>query len=262
MKDSPLITLSIVSHGDAEKIIHLLDSICRHEPETATRFQLILTDNLKDQLPDFDPAPWHSFSILRNELPLGFAENHNNAFELAKGEYFAVLNPDLIFERPVFADLLASLQHFQVDLIAPQIVDEKEVVQDSYRPLPTPFELVQRRLPGYTFKPFLPDSDGMIHPDWIAGMFWLVRADSYHQLGGMDKRFRLYLEDVDFCTRARLRGMRFMVTTKVRVRHDAQHSSRKKLYYLYLHFNSALRFFLSPVYRQILRKSNAEKSNG
>ena len=254
MTDFPLITISIVSHGDAEKIVHLLDSIQKSEPETAIRFQLILTDNLKNKLPDFDPSPWHSFVMLRNENPLGFAENHNRAFEVAQGEYFAVLNPDLIFERPVFADLLNVLKTHQADLVAPQIIDETGTVQDSYRPLPTPFEMIQRRLPGYTFKPFLPDSDGMIHPDWIAGMFWLLPSASYRKLGGMDKRFRLYLEDVDFCSRLRLGGMKLMVDSRLKVRHDAQRSSRKKLYYLYLHFQSALRFFLSPVYRQIRQK--------
>lgn len=249
-----LITLSIVSHGDAEKINTLVRSIQKHEPETSTRLQLIVTDNLKDQLPDYDPSPWHSFSMLRNAHPLGFAENHNNAFELAQGDYFAVLNPDLVFERPVFADLLASLHHHQADLIAPQIVDETGAVQDSYRPLPTPMELIRRRMPGYTFKPPLPNADGMIRPDWIAGMFWLWRSESYRQLGGMDARYRLYFEDVDICTRARLRGMRFMVTPQVRVQHDAQRSSRRKLYYLFLHTRSALQFFLSPVYREIRRQ--------
>jgi len=35
---------------------------------------------------------------------------------------------------------------------------------------------------------------------------------------------------------------------------DAQRSSRKSLYYLFLHTQSALRFFTSPVYRQALRQ--------
>ena len=254
MKDFLLISLSIVSHGNANEIKHLLESILMYEPNTATRFQVILTDNLKNELPDIDPSPWKSLQIVRNEHPLGFAENHNRAFENAHGEYFAILNPDLVFERPLFDALIASLQTHQADLVAPQIVDETGTAQDSFRPLPTPFELIRRRLPGYTFKPYQPDHNGMIHPDWIAGMFWLVRSDSYRQLGGMDKRFKLYLEDVDFCTRARLRGMKIMGDTNVQVRHDAQRSSRRKLYYLYLHFQSAFRFFMSPVYRQIRRR--------
>lgn len=248
-----LITLSIVSHGDAEKIARLLQSILQHEPDTASRFQLILTDNLNDDLPDFDPAHWSSLHVLRNDRPSGFAENHNRAFKFAQGEYFVILNPDLVFEHPILDTLRDSLHAHNADLIAPQIVDEAGIVQDSYRPLPTPFDLIRRRLPGFTFEPYQPDSDGMIHPDWIAGMFWSMRSETYRQLGGMDGRYRLYLEDVDFCARARLRGMKIMVDASVRVRHEAQRSSRRKMYYLYLHMRSAMRFFLSSVYRQARR---------
>jgi len=254
MTHSTFTTLSIVSHGGADQVASLLASILKHEPDTAMRFELILTDNLKDNLPDFDPTPWFSLQILRNDKQLGFAENHNRAFEHARGQYFAILNPDILLEAAVFEDLLQSLITHQADLIAPQIVDATGSVQDANRSLPTPFELIRRRLPGYTFVPSRPDSDGMIRPDWIAGMFWLVRSDSYRQLGGMDKKFFLYLEDVDFCSRARLSGMKIMVDTNIRARHDAQRASRRKLYYLFLHFQSALRFFLSPVYRQIRRK--------
>ncbi|GAB4573793.1 MAG: glycosyltransferase family 2 protein [Anaerolineales bacterium] len=246
---TPLITLSIVSHGDAQRIENLLASLQACEPNAASRFHLILTDNLKKDLPDFDPTPWASLQILRNDKPLGFAENHNRAFACSQSAYFVILNPDLIFEQPVFAQLVDMLEMHQADLIAPQIVDEAGVVQDSYRALPTPFELFQRRMPGYTFKPYLPDADGMIHPDWIAGMFWLLRSDSYRLLGGMDRRYRLYFEDVDFCTRARQRGMKLMVASRLKVRHDAQRASRRRLYYLILHALSALKFFLSPVYR-------------
>ena len=247
----PLITLSIVSHGDTQKISHVLASLQKYEQNTASRFELILTDNLKNNLPDADPTPWASLHTLRNERPLGFAENHNRAFELAHGTYFAILNPDLIFEQPVFDSLLNSLQKYNVDLIAPIIVDENGILQDSFRPLPTPIELIQRRMPGYIFQPFLPEADGMIRPDWIAGMFWLMRSETYRQLGGMDKSYRLYFEDVDFCTRARLQGMKLLVDSNLQIRHDAQRSSRVKLYYLTLHTRSALRFFTSPVYRKI-----------
>lgn len=254
MKKNHLITISIVSHGDADKLPHLIESILKQEFNTDARFELILTDNLKNELPNIDRAPWESLHILRNEHPLGFAENHNRAFENACGEYFAILNPDLFFDRPIFEALVASLQKHQADLIAPQIVDGMGELQDSFRPLPSPFELVQRRLPGYKFEPFKPDSEGMIHPDWIAGMFWLMPSETYRKLGGMDKKFRLYLEDVDFCTRARLRGMKIMVDANVQVRHDAQRSSRKSIKYLFWHLQSAFRFFTSRVYFQALKQ--------
>jgi GT2 family glycosyltransferase len=253
MKGQPLITLSIVSHGDADKIGHLLASLQKHEPDTG-RFEIILTDNLGNNLPQFDPGPWESIRTIRSEQQGGFAYNHNRAFEAAKGEYFAILNPDLIFENPVFDELLTSLQTHHADLIAPQIIDTNGIIQDSARSLPTPNELIRRRMPDYDSEGQELDANGFIHPDWIAAMFWLMGSDVYRQLGGMDERYRLYFEDVDFCTRARLKGMKIVVDTKAQVQHDAQRSSRKKLYYLFLHIQSAVRFFTSNVYHQARRR--------
>lgn len=253
MTSQPIITLSIVSHGNKEKVGDLLASLQRRESDT-NRFQLIITDNLKDELPALDPSPWASLQILRNERPMGFAENHNRAFEFASGEYYAILNPDLIFERPVFDGLKASLHAHAAGLIAPQIVDEGGGTQDSFRSLPSPFELIRRRLPGYHFQPPLPGSDRLIQPDWIAAMFWLMPSNVYRSLGGMDERYRLYFEDVDFCTRARLRGYKIVVDPSFSVRHDAARSSRRNAYYLFLHTQSAFRFFNSQVYRQARRK--------
>jgi len=249
---APIISLSIVSHGDSEEVLHLLTSLQKHEREMK-RFQIILTDNLGDDLPNFASTPWASVDMIRNDKPRGFAENHNHAFKYATGKYFAILNPDLIFEQPVFSDLINKLEIHKADLIAPKIVDKKGILQDSFRGLPTPFKLVRRRLVGEKKESFQSNPDGLIQPDWIAGMFWLMRSNTYHQLGGMDEKFFLYFEDVDFCTRARLQGMKIFVDTNVQIQHDAQHSSRKKLYYLFLHLWSAIQFFTSSVYRHSLR---------
>lgn len=249
MTNKPFITISIVSHGDKEKINFLINSLLKHEPNIE-QLQLILTDNLEHDLPDLDPSPWASLHILRNHRPLGFAENHNKAFELTQGKYFAILNPDLISEHPVFDRLIDHIKNHQADLIAPHIIDEGGMVQDSFRTLPSPFSIIRRRMPGYRFHAQPPDKNGLIYPDWIAGMFWLMKSDIYRKLGGMDERYRLYFEDVDFCTRARLMGLKIAVDTRSRVQHDAKRSSRRKLYYLYLHIKSAFRFFTSSVYRQ------------
>lgn len=253
MTDKHLISLSIVSHGDADKVDHLLSSLQKHEEDTK-RFQIILTDNLGNDLPECPPHPWTSLQMIRNKKQQGFAYNHNRAFEMAEGKYFAILNPDIVFSDSIFDKLIASLLNHNADLIAPQIIDANGMIQDSTRTLPTPLEIIRRRLPGYQFIHQKPDANGLLHPDWIAAMFWLMKSDTYRKLQGMDEKFKLYFEDVDFCTRARLKEMKIIVDTKLQVQHDAQRASRRRFYYLFLHTLSAIRFFTSPVYRQARRK--------
>jgi GT2 family glycosyltransferase len=248
----PFVSLSIVSHGDAGKIERLLDSLQRYE--RANRFQVIITDNLGDDVPEIKGPEWQSLHIIRNKKPLGFARNHNQAFQLTAGKYFCVLNPDVLFEQEVFLPLIKCLENGQADIIAPLIVDESAVPQDSFRNFPTPVEIIRRRLPGYRFMPPATDNAGLVRPDWVAGIFMLMKSRTYEKIKGFDEKYRLYFEDVDFCARARLAGLKLIVDTNIRVRHDAHRASRKKFIYLFWHIQSAIRFFSSPIYKQVFQR--------
>ncbi len=249
----PLVTISVVSHGDAVKVRQLLESLYQYE--CTDQCQIIITDNLGDNVPEVDEPEWLSLTIIRNKDPLGFARNHNQAFQLATGEYFCVLNPDVVFEQRVFETLIALIQNEKADIVAPLIVDSKEIHQDSFRSYPTPFEIFRRRLPVYRHIPPFVDPSGLARPDWIAGIFLFMESETYRKIKGFDEKYRLYFEDVEFCARAQLGGLKLVVDTNVYVRHDADRASRKKLIYFLWHIQSAIRFFTSPVYKEVTKKS-------
>ncbi len=242
----PLVTVSVVSHGDSTDLASLLASLAQHE--STSRIQLIVTDNLGHDLPALDPSPWHSLRVMRNDHPAGYARNHNAAFQHAEGEYFCVVNPDVRFIQAVFPALIDSIEAGEGAILAPLVVDSLGIVQDSFRPLPSPLELIQRRLRRSLPLPSLPRDLKVIHSDWLAGIFMLLDRRTFESLRGFDDRYRLYFEDVDFCTRARLMGLPSCVSTRVRVQHDARRASRQPGQYLIWHLQSSLRFFTSPVY--------------
>ncbi len=257
-KSSPLLTLSIVSHGDADKLPHLLESIQRYE--NSHSLQIILTDNLGHDLPEADASAWADVSafaeliILRNKDQKGFAHNHNQAFQHATGKYFCVLNPDLLFEEAIFAPLINRIKNGDAAILSPIIFDSDGVLQDSFRDFPTPLEIIKRKLPYYKFQPQLSNITRLIFPDWIAGMFMLMRHKTYQQIGGFDEKFHMYFEDVDFCARARALGLFPVVDASLRIQHNAQRASRKNLRYLGWHIQSAFRFFGSSVYKELEEK--------
>jgi N-acetylglucosaminyl-diphospho-decaprenol L-rhamnosyltransferase len=255
----PEVTLSIVSHGDAEKVERLLGSLSSCEKNI--QFQVILTDNLGNNLPTFDGFAKIPLTLIRNQRPRGFASNHNQAFRMAKTNYFCVLNPDVFFEQEVFGNLIALLDTAKADIVAPLILDPGGIVQDSFRILPTPLNIVRRKLPGYRFAPIPAGADGMVRPDWMAGTFLLMKRETFAKMGGFNEKFYLYFEDVDLCTRARLAGLKLLVDTSVHVQHLPQHASRKNFRYLLWHFQSALRFFLSTVYTQALQNKPTLRDN-
>src|SRR5262249_19529089 len=57
------------------------------------------------------------------------------------------------------------------------------------------------------------------YPDWVSGACLLVRRTDADAVGGLDERFFMYTEDVDFCAAIRARGRRVLFTPAVEVVH-------------------------------------------
>lgn len=249
---SGTVTLSLVSHGQALLTANLLADLAALRGAPIDK--LILTANIPERLPALEGLPF-PVEIVRNPRPLGFAANHNQAFARTTSEYFAVLNPDLRLASDPFPPLLACLADQTVGVVAPLVLEPDGRVADFARRLVSPWEVVRRRLEP-------PDTrEGTARPDWLAGMFLVLRSRTFAELGGFDTRYVLYCEDVDLCARIRLRGMRLEVVREARVTHLAQRASRRALRPMFLHVSSLLKFWSSPVYssyRLMLRNEGAE----
>ena len=199
---------------------------------------------------DFPVTYW------QNDIPKSLSENLNQIFQRLEetNPYFCILNPDIIFVEEVFSPLIQTIETQGMDLAAPLIVDSAGAVQDSFRPFPRPVELVARYLKLTRLEYQREDLPEIISPDWIAAMFMLMPSQVYSKIGGFDPKYPLYFEDVDFCLRGKIKGMKIGVLRDVRVVHNAQRTSHRKLEYLLKHLKSAVRFYRSGVYRSY-RKS-------
>jgi len=242
-----LISVSIVSHGHAELAAQLFDDLRAQKP---TGIEVILTLNIEEALP-FDPDSFpFSVKTIRNASPRGFATNHNAAFELADGNFFCVLNPDIRVTADPFLALIKELRNPAVGAVAPLILDADGAIEDSARPFPTLSSLVCKAL-GAEPKRYYEIGDESISPDWIGGMFMLLRRDAFAAVGGFDARYHLYYEDVDLCARLRLAGYDIRLVPSASVVHLARRQSRRHIKYLLWHLRSMTRYILSGTRRKV-----------
>jgi N-acetylglucosaminyl-diphospho-decaprenol L-rhamnosyltransferase len=247
---TPLISISVVSHGQSELVAKLLADIGQH---VATDIEVILTINIAESLA-FDQSLFSfPLRIIRNAVPKGFGANHNAALAVAKGYIFAIVNPDIRLSSDPFPTLAVCLGEYRVGIVAPLVVSSLGEIEDSARRYPTPFRLLskvfqKRSAPDYMI------GDSKVLPDWVAGMFMLVRAEIFRHLGGFDERYYLYYEDVDLCGRVQLAGYVIVLDPQVRVIHDARRESHRNLKYFRWHLWSIARFFLSPVFWRLMTK--------
>lgn len=237
-------TVSIVSHGQLDLILPLLEQLDRFS--SAVVDKVVLTINI----PEADVIGGTTFGFpierIENATPKGFGANHNQAFRHCSTPWFLVLNPDIRFDRDVLAPLIAEAAP-DSGLLTPRILEPGKTEPEQHRAIITPLEILTRRRPSYA-RPNV--------PDWIPGLFMLFRAEAYAAVGGFDERFFMYGEDFDICARTRLAGWRLQVGEGLMALHDARRASHRSSQHLRWHVGSLLKVWVSPTFWRYWRANN------
>jgi N-acetylglucosaminyl-diphospho-decaprenol L-rhamnosyltransferase len=248
----PLVTVSVVVHRQGALVQPLLRDLAQWCPGVIDR--IVLTVNVPDPGLEME---YGQLPIVRidNEVPRGFGANHNQAFRHCRTPWFLVINPDIRLDRDA---ITALLRHpgAAVGLLAPRVQEPGKPDVEPYRRLPTPWELLARRLPNHR-----PPAS----PDWVAGMFMLLRRDAFAAVQGFDDRYFMYCEDVDLCVRLPLHGWQVMSIPDVVVRHEAQRASQSSVRPLLWHLASLGRLWTSAAFwryeRKLWRRARAAASS-
>lgn len=243
----PLVTVSIVSHGQWALIEPLLDQLNRWCGGVVAK--VVLTVNIPESL-SLNDSSRIQVERIDNAQPKGFGANHNTAFARCQTSWFLILNPDIRLQDDVISALLQKAEP-KTGLLTPRIVEPGSAEPEPYRALLTPLELVRRRLRAH--RP-------PVRPAWVAGMFMLLRREAYAQVGGFDERYFMYCEDFDLCARLRLGGWALEAEPSASVLHLAQRASQAELRPLLWHLGSFVKVWTSRAfwrYRQLLKTEAA-----
>lgn len=237
MQESARVTLSIVSHGQGDLIRHLLGDLRRLN---LPGMSIILTLNIPEDEGWLAAAGSLPIRIIRNERPLGFGANHNQAFACSTDNLFCVVNPDIRLSDDGLARLPLYFADQRVAACAPLVVGSDGKVQDSARRFPNLTRLARRVVLRQREADYAPDAAANV--DWVAGMLVLFRREAFTQVGGFDESYFMYLEDADICRRMRRLGWKTVYQPSVTVVHDARRDSHRSLRHLRWHTRSMIRF--------------------
>lgn len=224
---------SVVSHGHGTMVEHLaVELLGCPEVQSVT-----ITLNVPERL-DFPQDV--RITVVSNPVPRGYGTNHNAAWAGSTALFYCALNPDVRLSGNPFPALLAAMQDSSVAACAPIINAVNGRREDSARKFPTMASLLRKALirDNGTHDTRHEVSD----PDWLAGMFLLLRSSAFREVGGFDEKYFLYYEDVDLCWRLRSRGHAVRQVQEVTAVHDARRASRKDQRHARWHLASMARF--------------------
>lgn len=172
-------------------------------------------------------------SVVLSDRNRGFAKAVNRGSRLSRGEWVLLLNPDVTVPDGFLDNVLDAAQRWpaldpRAGVIGFQLRNRDGTRQASAGHFPTLLSTVAGLvLPRARRKCRHQPLSGRKPVAWVTGGCLLVRRDCFEQLGGMDERFFLYYEDVDFCRRARRLGWSVWYEPKLRVTHHFPLHARK-----------------------------------
>ncbi len=187
---------------------------------------------------------------------LGFAKAVNVGLRNSRGRFVLLINPDCELADGRFVDSFQLLStNPMIAVLGPKIVDEDGITQESCRRFMTPWRFatrVMRRLLGlWPDQPFDGCANDGVRPvDWVSGACMLVRRAAIDQVGMMDERYFMYVEDMDWCRNFRAHGYEVVYWPHLVVRHAGQHASSRALSrwrpskLMWIHFASFTKYVL------------------
>ncbi len=235
------VSISVVSHGQLALARPMLEQLKVLSP---TQYEVLLTLNLGEDEEVLTDLQWPGLRVIRNLRPKGFGANHNRAFEVACGDIFMVLNPDLRLPGFDWSELLLQIKaQPNAGCWGPRIVDIGRQPTDSPRRFPTLPRMAQRLLLGRR-GPEYPELTKPTPVDWVGGMFMVFRREVFRRLGGFDERFFMYMEDVDICRRLHTQSQPVVFVPGAEAVHDAQRQNRRSARHMAWHLKSLIRYLL------------------
>lgn len=189
---------------------------------------IIVVDNCStDESLKFLNESHSDVELILNASNGGFAKGYNDGLKALQGrfEYYVLINSDIEVSQNWLSPLIEKLNtDSQIAGVQPKVLSYHRkthfehagasggFIDKNYYPFCRGriFDEVEEDLGQY-------DNDKEIF--WTTGACMAVRADVYHQLGGLDEDFFAHMEEIDFCWRAKQQDYSFYVVPSSRVFH-------------------------------------------
>lgn len=216
----------VVTRNSAEHIAPCLRALRAATTELPLRLVVVDNDS-HDGTVAIASAAWAGLPVIRNLENTGFTAAVNmGASTLADCSHLLMLNPDAFLSAGSLDTLMAALNASpSAAACGPHLLYPDGRHQISARPLPTLTGTIYDALLLYHLKArpdfveqFPPDHR-LTEVDCLSGACMLIRRQAFDDLDGLDERFFLYGEDVDFCARLRGLGRTLLLVPEARVFH-------------------------------------------
>jgi hypothetical protein len=210
-----IVIVSFNARADLERCLASL-----HAAPPAAGHEIVVVDNGSSDGSVEAARVWPQVRVVELGSNVGFAKGNNAGIRATTGDAVLLLNSDTVVPPGALDRLLAELDRdASVAVVGPRLVDASGRAELSFGRMIGPInELRQKRL-ALNRREVERVTTQRHYPDWVSGACLLVRRADAAAVGGLDERFFMYTEDVDFCAAIRARGRRILFVPDIEIVH-------------------------------------------
>ena len=190
-----------------------------------------MLENLKLKLENSMKIQNLKLKIIVNNDNLGFAKANNQGIKIARGEYILLLNSDTIVKDRALEKMVSFLdKRKEFAILGPKLLNADGTPQPSLGKFPTlpvtaAMLFLEHFLPASLLRVrWSPKNER--EGDWVMGAALLLRREVYEKIGGLDENIFMYMEEVEWCFRAKKAGFRVYFYPQAEIIHLGRGSSK------------------------------------
>ena len=215
-------------------------------------------------------TPKLQFKLIENEENLGFAEGNNAGIKYALeqgADYIILLNNDTLVDENLVDRLVGVMEKDgKIGILGPKIYFAPgfEFHKDRYK------RDEQGKVIWYAGGKIDWQNVYCSHKgvdeidknqyekeeetDFVSGCCMMIRKEVFEKIGFLDKKYFLYLEDVDFCLRAKKAKFKVIYTPKMHLWHKNAASSEKPGSKIHQYYQTRNRLYFGFKYATLRSK--------
>ncbi|MBU1578025.1 MAG: glycosyltransferase family 2 protein [Bacteroidetes bacterium] len=241
----PKVAVVILNFNGKFFLERFLPNVIAYSSEVA---ELVIADNAStDDSVSFLQSHYPEIRLIENAGNFGFSTGYNLALKQIEADYYVLLNSDIEVTPHWIEPVIALMESDkQIAACQPKIRSLEQPAFFEYAGAGGGFidKFGYPFCRGRLFQQVEEDNgqyDDDMEVFWASGACMFVRADLYHQYGGLDDSFFAHMEEIDFCWRMKNQGYKIMYTGKSAVYHIGGGTLPKKSYRkTYLNFRNNL----------------------
>jgi GT2 family glycosyltransferase len=249
------ISVIIVTYNSADTVLSCLESFGKRL-DASNGVEIIIVDNASnDNTVSVLAEKFPLLPVIRNTANMGFAAAVNRGVAASKSQYVLLLNPDTKLQENFFSELLTFLERLpKPSVVGCRLLNTDGSNQASVWKVPTLLTLwVEMFLPYSISLRLVTEQPAETRQvATVTGAAMAFDKEIFTAVGRLDERFFMYLEDLDYCIRAKKAGYLVYYLMSASAKHVGGKSSSDSMDAFFVNYYSSKIYFFKKHYPGVI----------